>query len=95
MDTPATRAREQLAGCLVLGLGGIGDQDIDTESMAIVHQHVPVVAQPGSLAIALAHEPGVRIGGTPVRRIRSFLVFEVDHPGPIPPPSSVAHPPCA
>jgi hypothetical protein len=85
VNASVARSREQLAGRLMLSLRGIGDQDIDTQSMAIFHQYVPAIAQFGGLAVALAHEPGVRIGGAPVGRIRSLLAFEVGHPGTVTP----------
>lgn len=81
MDTSAPGAREHRARGAVFGLGRFGHQNVDAQAIAVLHEHMPAVAQFGRLAVAFPHEPRVWIGGALVGGVRALLAFEVDHPG--------------
>jgi len=81
VNAPAPRAREHRARGTVLGLGRIGHEDVHAQPVAVLHEHMPPIAQPRRLAAALPHEAGVRIGRTLMCGVRAILTLEVDHPG--------------
>lgn len=79
VNVPAARTREELTRSTMLGLGRFRDDDIDTQSVAILHEHMPAVAELGRLALALSQESRLGIGRALMRGIRALLAFEVDH----------------
>ena len=56
---------------------GQGQAGIDQQAVAVLHQPMPHEAQLRLLALALAVEPGIRIGGRGMRLVRSLLAMEV------------------
>ena len=79
VNVPAARTREELTRSTMLGLGRFRDDDIDTQSVAILHEHMPAVAELGRLALAFSQESRLGIGRALMRGIRALLAFEVDH----------------
>src|SRR5512132_1841498 len=56
---------------------GAGQLGIDGEPMAVLHQDVADEAELAGLAVALAEQPGIVVGGRAVRFVRSLLTLEV------------------
>ena len=81
MNATATGAREQGSCSTVFGLRRFGDQNVDAQPVAVLHEHMPAVAELRRLAVALSHEARVRIGRALMRRVRALLALEIDHPG--------------
>lgn len=81
VNVPSTCASEQLPRGTVLGLGRFGDEDVDAQPIAVLHEHMPAIAELGRLAVALAHESRLGIGRALMRGVRALLALEVDHPG--------------
>ena len=65
-----------------LGLGfgtavGLGHATVNRDAVAVLHQHVPGVAQLGFLARTLARQPRFGVGGRLMRGIAAPLAMEV------------------
>lgn len=68
----------QVQGCSGLGgAGGPGQYAADRKAIAAFHLHVADEAEPAGLAVALAEQPGVRVGGRGMGLGRALLALEV------------------
>ena len=52
MDAPAAGASQHRARGTMLGLGRFGHQNVDAQAIAVLHEHMPAVAQFRRLAVA-------------------------------------------
>lgn len=84
VDLPAPGAGEQLAGGLMLGQGGVGDERIHAQAAPVLHEGMAAVAEFGRLAVAFSHELRFRISGALVGGVGTFLTLEIHHPGAVP-----------
>ena len=62
---PSIRERGRALG----GAASLGHQRIDDQTVAVLHQEVAHVAELGLLAVALAHQPRVGVGGRGMGRV--------------------------
>ncbi len=69
-EAPAPAAalpgHESQAGLALGGPGGLGELTLDDQAVAVLGQAVAGVAELGRLAVALAREPGLGVGGRAV-----------------------------
>jgi len=81
----ATLARQHVFGRYRFVQARIGHGQVDTQSIAVIHQGMATVRELRRLAIALAHELGLGIGAALMRLVRAALALEVDHSGAVTP----------
>ena len=74
----AAAALDQIERRLSLGrTAGLGDAATNRQTVAVLHQGMTEIAELGRLAVALAVELGVRIGGAPMGLVGALLAVEV------------------
>ena len=81
VDLPAPGTGQQLAGRLVFGQGGVGDEQIHAQATTVLHERMAAVAQFGRLAVAFSHELRCGIGAALVGGVGALLALEIHHPG--------------
>ncbi len=57
--------------------GGVGQQGIDDQAVAVLHQQMAHVAELGGLTLRLLIQPGIGIGGRSVGVVAAFLPAEI------------------
>ena len=70
-------AKHGQRGSALGGAASLSHQGIDDQTVAVLHQEVTHVAEPGLLAAPLAQQPGIGIGGRGVGLVRALLTTEV------------------
>jgi hypothetical protein len=72
----------------------MAERGIDDQRAAVLHQQMTHEAQPARLPVALAVEPGIRVGGRGVGFVRPLLAAEVARAvAPLPPAVGASSPP--
>lgn len=79
MHPAAAGAGQQLAAGRMFGHCRVGDQQIDAQTAAVLHERMTTVAELGRLAIALAHKLCIGVSGAPVGGAGALLTFEIQH----------------
>lgn len=80
LNSPTTRTREHRTGRAVFRFGRFSHQNIDTQPIAALHEHMPAVAKLGRLTVTFSHESSFWGGRALVLGVRAPLPLEIDHP---------------